>query len=492
MTEPVTDPVTDICALDATTLSALLARGEVSAEEVMRDTLARIDRINPGLNALISLRDHGELMAEARAADAVPRDQERRGWLHGIPLAVKELQLVRGIRSTSGSPLFADRVPEADDPVPARMRAAGAIFLGKTNVPEFGLGSHSFNPLFGVTANPYDETRTAGGSSGGTAAALAARLMAVGDGSDQMGSLRNPAGFCNVYGFRPSFGLVRKATEGEVFLQQLSTDGPMARTVEDLARLLEIQAVPDPADPLAHPAEPYAEGLDTDVTGWRIGWLGDWGGAYPMEPGVLELCEAAVRQFEDLGCVVEEVAPPFPAEALWESWTLLRSWGVAAANGGYFQDPATRDLLKPEMVWEIERGLGYSAMDISRASGIRSDWFRALTALGRRYDALVLPTAQVWPFPKEWRWPQEIAGQAMDTYHRWMEVVVPASLAGAPALAVPAGFGEAGLPMGLQLTGPRGADRRILQLGQAWHRATDWPSRRPPALEARQRRIAVL
>ncbi|GHD99475.1 amidase [Defluviimonas sp. 20V17] len=468
--------MTNLTDLGAVALSRMIARGETSSEEVMAATLDRIAALNPDLTAIVSLRDRDTLMAEARAADAAPR----RGWLHGLPLAVKDLQAVAGIRSTWGSPIFADLVPRADDMLPRRLRAAGAILIGKTNVPEFGLGSHSRNPVFGTTANPYDSTRTAGGSSGGAAAALAARLLPVADGSDMMGSLRNPAAYCNVYGMRPSYGLVPHDPVGDTFLHPLSTDGPMARNIEDLAALLETLSQPDPRLPHSLPPEPYAEALDTDPRGLRIGWLGDWGGAYTMEPGILDLCEAALRDFAGMGCEVTPLPPPFPAEKLWQSWTTLRSWAVAARQAIHHADPARRKLLKPEAIWEIERGLGFSAMEVHRASVIRSEWFAAAAALFEDYDALVLPSAQVWPFDKTLDWPHMIGERQMDSYHRWMEVVVPVSLIGLPAISVPAGVSAQGLPMGMQLIGRRGGDRGLLRLAQAWHRATDWPGRRPP------------
>ncbi|MCX7646731.1 MAG: amidase [Rhodobacteraceae bacterium] len=462
--------------LPASALSDLIARRAVSCREVMEAFLDRIEAVNPGLNAIVALRPREELLAEAEAADRAPRA----GWLHGLPLAVKDLAATAGIETTWGSPLFRGFVPEADDLLPARLRAAGAILIGKTNTPEFGLGSHTFNEVRGVTRNPYDRTRSAGGSSGGAAAALAARLLPVADGSDMMGSLRNPAAFCNVYGFRPSFGLVPADPEGDTFLQMLATDGPMGRTVEDVARLLEVIAGPDPRVPHGLPAEPFAEALDAGPAGARIGWLGDWGGAWPVEAGILAACEAALAVFADRGCAVEPLAPPFPAEALWESWTTLRSWAVATRLAALHADPAKRARLKPEAVWEIERGLALSAMQVHEASVVRSRWYARLAALFEAFDALALPAAQVWPFPAEWRWPAAVAGRETDTYHRWMEVAVPVSLAGLPCLALPAGFGAEGLPTGLQLFGPRGADRRMLQLGQVYHRCTDWPGRRPP------------
>jgi amidase len=466
----------DLTHLSATDLSDALAKRTVSTVEVMTAFLDRIDRVNPSINAIVSLRPRDDLMSEARAADATPR----KGWLHGMPIAVKDLIATKGLRTAWGSPIHADFVPETDDLVAARMRAAGAIIIGKTNVPEFGLGSHSFNPVFGVTRNPYDLTRSAGGSSGGAAAALAARLLPVADGSDMMGSLRNPAAFCNVYGFRPTWGLVPSDAGDEAFLATLSTEGPMGRSPGDIARLLEVLAGPNPEVPFGRGAEPYSGWLDAPVKGMRIGWLGDWGGAYGCEPGILAQCEAVLKVFEGAGCVVEPVPPPFPAERLWQSWTTLRAMLNAGKRRALYDDPALRAQLKPEAVWEIEQGLTLSADAVYSASVIRSDWYATLARLFRTYDALVLPSAQVWPFPADWRWPETINGRKMDTYHRWMEVVIPVSLAGVPCLSVPAGFGANGLPTGMQVFGKTGDDRAILRLGQAYHRATDWPGNRPP------------
>ncbi len=462
--------------MSAQALSEALARRDLSSAEVMAAFLDRIEAANPALNAIVALRDRDRLMAEAREADGGPR----RGVLHGMPLAPKDLVATQGIVTTWGSPIHRDTIPAQDDILAARMRAAGAIFIGKTNVPEWGQGSHSFNPVYGVTRNPYDPSRSAGGSSGGAAAALAARMLPVADGSDMMGSLRNPAAFCNVYGFRPTWGLVPGEMLGEAFLATLATEGPMARSPADLALLLEVIAGPDPRVPFGRAAEPYRARLEADLRGMRIGWLADWGGAYPMEPGILATCEAALAVFETLGARVEPLPPPFPATDLWQSWTTLRAMLNAGGKAALAADPALRARTKPETLWEIEQGSGLSAEAVYRASLIRSRWYRRAAALFETFDALVLPSAQVWPFPTEWRWPQTVAGRAMDTYHRWMEVVVPASLAGLPALAVPAGFGPAGLPTGVQVIGPAGSDARILALGEAYHRATDWPGRRPP------------
>ncbi len=464
----------------ATALSRAIHARQVAPSEVMAAWLAQIDAANPALNAIVSLRDPDALMAEARALDDLPPQ----GWLHGIPLAVKDLVATKGLRTTWGSPIHADHVPAQDDLIAARLRGAGSVIAAKTNVPEWGQGSHSFNPVFGVTRNPYDLTRSAGGSSGGAAAALAARMAWVADGSDMMGSLRNPAAFCNVYGFRPTWGLVPQDAEGDTYLATLSTEGPMARTVEDLARLLLVLAGENPEVPFPRAVPDVLGGLDRGVKGLRIGWLADWGGAYPMEPGILDLCEAALRQLGDLGARVEPLPPPFPAEKLWSSWVTLRAMLNAGGKRALAEDPVKRAQTKPETLWEIEQGLRLSAQAVHGASVIRSRWHAHAARLFQRFDLLVLPSAQVWPFPADWRWPEEIAGRKMDTYHRWMEVVVPASLIGLPALSVPVGFSAGGLPMGMQIIGRSGDDARVLAVGQAWHRATEWPQRRPPLAPA--------
>ena len=462
--------------LSAVALSELLQRREVGPVEVMEATLARVAEVNPSINAIVSLRDEAALLAEARAAEAAGPG----GPLWGLPMAVKDLVATRGIRTTWGSPVYAGHVPKADDLIAARMRSAAAIFIGKTNVPEFGLGSHSYNPVFGVTRNPYDHSRTAGGSSGGAAAALACRMVPLADGSDMMGSLRNPAAWCNVYGMRPSHGLVPGDPVGEMFLHPLSTLGPMARTPEDLALLLRVIAGPDPLQPGGTAFVPGGEG----PKGKRIGWLADWGGAWPMEPGLLERGAAACAVFEDLGAVVEPVAPPFPAEKLWESWVALRSWAVAAKQGALLDDPANAGQMKPALIWEIEQGRALGNAEILAASAIRSEWYRAAARMFARYDAVILPSTQMWPFPAGWDWPKAVAGVATDTYHRWMECVVPASLIGLPVVNLPAGFGPEGLPAGVQLMGPRGADAALLALAEAYHAAVDWPGASVPVAGA--------
>ncbi|MEL7395525.1 MAG: amidase [Pseudomonadota bacterium] len=443
---------------------AAILSGKLSVERVMEASLERITAVNGRINAIVSQRDADDLLAEARGVDQAGPS----GALAGLPTAIKDLADAKGLPNSQGSPIFAGQISQFDDPHVARMRAAGAIFIGKTNVPEFGLGSHSYNPLFGVTGTPYAPHLSAGGSSGGAAAALASGMMAIADGSDMMGSLRNPAGWCNVYGLRPTHGVVPGAEGGDLYLHKLSTRGPMARDPGDLALLLSVMAATDGFEDLCAHA------------GWlRVGWLSDWGGAFAMEPGILTLCEGALGELERVGAAVSPIEPPLSRDVLWQAWTDLRSFTIAAESRDLYVDPVTRAQLKPEAVWEIERGMAMTAMDVHEASLKRSDWSRAASTLFETYDVLALPSAQVWPFPVEMHWPGEIAGQEMDTYHRWMEVVIPASLLGLPAICVPAGFGENDLPMGLQLIGRPGADLMLLELAEAYHQATEWPRARP-------------
>ncbi len=452
-------------------LDALSSR-RLSAAELMRATLDRIAQVNGEVNAIVALQDQDALMAEAQAADATSPV----GPLHGLPIAVKDLVNVSGIVSTQGSPLFKDHVPKSDDLLAARLRAAGAILIGKTNTPEFGLGSHTFNPVYGATRNPYDPAKSCGGSSGGAAVALATGMLALADGSDMMGSLRNPAAWNNVYGFRPTWGRVPSEPVGDSYLHQLSTLGPMARSPEDIGILLDAISGPDPRMPLSTEVETVSPVRPADLQGLRIGWLSDWGGAFPCETGVLELCRDALRVFEDQGAKVEPLAPPFDADLIWDSWITLRSWSVATGLQPLADKHAQ---LKDTAKWELERGLSFSAMDVHRASVIRSDWHRRAAEVFADYDALVLPAAQVWPFKIEIPYPTEIKGLVMDTYHRWMQVVTPVSLLGLPCLGMPARFGADGLPMGLQLFGPRGSDAKILSMGSAYHAETHWPQKRP-------------
>ena len=478
---------TDLLELDATSLSRHLAARDLSCRELMQATLARIDALNPRYNAIVALRDAPALLAEAEARDAQLARGERMGWMHGFPLAVKDLSHAAGLPTSMGSPLM-PRGPAAHDSLHvARARAAGAIVIGKTNTPEFGLGSHTYNPVHGLTRNPFDPDKSAGGSSGGAAVALALRMLPVADGSDMGGSLRNPAAFNNVIGLRPSRGRVPGAPDEELFFQQLGTDGPMARTVEDVARLLCVQAGFDARVPLslaeALPA-PDALQLESAAKGLRIGWLGGLWPDLPMEPGVADLCEAALRHFSDLGCHVEPCTLPVPREQNWTAWLRLRQLLVGGKLGAFHADPAKRAQLKPEARWEIEQSHQLDAAALYQAAQYRSNVYRAFCALFERFDFVVAPSAQVFPFDAQLHWPASVAGVACDSYHRWMEIVTPFTLAGVPTLALRAGFNAAGLPMGLQLAGPIHADLAVLRLGHAFDQACGWATRRPPVLDA--------
>lgn len=474
--------VADIVSLDALALSDAIRSRAVSCREVMQAYLAQIAHCNPHFNAIVSLRDPAALLAEADTRDEQLARGEWLGWMHGMPQAVKDLSPCAGLPTRKGSPLTSAAPDTQDAIAAARVRAAGAIFVGKTNVSEFGLGSHSYNTVFGTTRNAYDTSRIAGGSSGGAAVALATRMLPVADGSDMMGSLRNPAAFNNVYGFRPSLGRVPYGPTPELFVQQLSTEGPMGRTVADVARLLSTQAGYDASVPLSQAQDPAAltGNLERSFKGTRVGWLGDFGGHLAMEPGVLSLCEAALDDFAALGCAVEACAPDYSMDRLWQTWLTLRHWLVGGSLGDYYADAGKREKLKPEAQWEVAGGVSLSAAQVFRASLDRSDWYRALSKLFERYDFLVVPSAQVFPFAAEQHWPKEVGGRAMDTYHRWMEVVIGPTLAGLPAISVPVGFGAQGLPMGLQIIGPAQADFAVLQLAHAHEQLTQWVRRSPP------------
>ena len=463
----------------ALALRASMDAGQISAQDLMTETLARVSRCNDRVNAIVSLRDPDILMAEARAADQAAAT----GWLHGIPIAIKDLDDARGLPSTQGGvPAHAATVATNDALFVARLRAAGAIIIGKTNAPEFGLGSHTVNRVFGATRNPYDTNLSAGGSSGGAAVALATGMLSVADGSDMMGSLRNPAGWNNVYGMRPSWGLVPPNPEGEAFFKMLATHGPMARCPRDLGALLDTMAGRDAFVPHGLDQALSLPQIDQGTSNLRIGWLADWDGAMPTEAGVLNVCEQALGQFQELGYAVEPLAAPFDRDMIWASWTTLRSFALGGSMGALYFDERKRVDLNRQAIWEIERGLNLSAMEVHRASEMRSDWFRTAATLFDTYDVLALPSAQMWPFDITLEWPRSIGTTTMDTYHRWMEVVIPASLIGLPAISVPAGFGGPhDMPMGLQLIGRRGSDAKLLQVAELWHQATQWPAQRPPA-----------
>jgi amidase len=472
----------EIVTLDAVALANAIKSRQVLCVEVMEAYLDQIDRMNPRVNAIVSLRPREILLAQAQALDEQLARGEYLGWMHGLPHAVKDLEPTAGIRTTLGSPLFRDFIPKTDSIIVERIKRAGAIIIGKTNVPEFGMGSQTYNPVFGTTLNAYDQTKTSGGSSGGAAVALALRMLPVCDGSDFAGSLRNPAAFNNVLGFRTSFGRVPSDLQ-ELFSASFAVHGPMARTVPDLAMLLSVLAGYDARAPLSLHEDPaqFTESLKRGFTGARIAWLGDFGGHLPFDAGVLELCRSSLKVFADLGCHIDEVVPDYPLERLWQSCLTLRSWLVASRYREFFDNPAQRALIKPEAQWEIERGLEVTGRAIANALSVRSAWYQVVRALFDQYDFLLAPGGQVFPFDSTIHWPTEVGGTRMDTYHRWMEVMIPITMSGCPALSVPAGFNSVGLPMGVQIVGPNHSEMSCLQLAYAYDQATGWVSRQLPA-----------
>ena len=390
-----------------------------------------------------------------------------------MPQAIKDAASAVGFPTTVGSPLLKNAVARVDSVMVERMKAAGCIVIGKTNMPEFGLGSHTYNNLFGATGNAWDPSVSAGGSSGGAAVALAQRLLPVADGSDFMGSLRNPAAWNHVFGLRPSQGRVPYWPTADAWVAQLGTEGPMARTVRDLAKLLSIQAGHDPRAPLsiAQGPQDFVPAADASVRGARIAWLGDLGGHLPLEPGIADVCQRALQTMERAGAVVEPLSSlGIDLDRVWQAWLLWRRMLVAPRVAAVLALPgATREQIKDDALWEYDQAQSLTATEFSRASETRTRFHAQMSSLLQRFDALALPVAQVWPFDVRNRWPREIAGRAMDTYHRWMEVTLYATFAGLPAISVPAGFdAQDRWPTGLQLIGRPHGDAALLRLAAGY------------------------
>ena len=455
-----------ICGLPATQMAAMLAGGEISARELLAAHLERIEQVNPALNAIVTFTP--ELAAErAAAADEAHARGESLGLLHGLPVAHKDLALTAGVRTTMGSPLFADFVPDIDALVVERQRAAGAVMVGKTNTPEFGAGSQTFNPVFGKTRNPWDPSRTCGGSSGGAAAALASGMLPIADGSDLGGSLRNPASFCGGVGFRPTPGRVPRVPPEQGW-DDLAVLGPMGRNVADAALLFAVIAGPDPRDPisLTHPSEPWYPVEPADLRGLRLAWTDNLG-RYPVEREVVEVCEAALPVFRNLGAEVEKAAPDLSGAG--HIFRTLRANLFADKLGPLF--PGHRAQMKDTVIEEIERGLALSGPDIASAQAERTRLHCRVVSFFERYDALILPTVQVLPFDVDQPYPTEIKGQTMSSYTDWMASCYSITVTGCPAISVPCGVGPSGLPVGLQVVTPRGSDRTTLAIAAAFETA---------------------
>ncbi|HZF30282.1 MAG TPA: amidase [Gammaproteobacteria bacterium] len=464
----------DLCFAGARDLAAAIAAHRVSAVEVMRACLAQIDRLDGRVNAIPTRVPPEQLLAAAEAADRAVARGERVGPLHGLPIAIKDLVLTRGIRTTFGSPLYKDFVPPSDDLHVARCKSAGAIVIGKTNTPEFGAGSQTFNALFGATRNPYDLATTCGGSSGGAAVALACGMVPLADGTDVGGSLRNPASFCNVVGFRPSPG--RVARLGARATDRLGVNGPLARSVGDVALLLAAIAGPDPRDAssLAEPGSVFLGSLERDFRGVRLAWS-ERLGRYPVERAVTSVCNAARGVFAALGCETDDAEPDLDGvDELFQTW---RAADYAALHGRTLAK--NRRLLKDTVVWNVERGLALTPDDLARADAIKAALDARVERFFERYEFLALPVVQVAPFPLEVEWVREIDGVPLATYVDWMATCYAISCLGLPAIGVPCGFTPRGLPVGLQIVGRSRCDFDVLRLAHAFETATGFGRRRP-------------
>jgi amidase len=463
-----------VCFMSAVEMARLIRAKKLSAREALAAHLAQIERVNPKVNAIVTLVPELAAAAAARADEMQARG-EKLGPLHGLPVAHKDLLETRGIRTTFGSPLYKDNVPTEDDIVVERMRRAGAITIGKTNTPEFGSGSQTFNTVFGATHNPYDLTKTCGGSSGGAAVALACGLVPVASGSDTGGSLRNPAAFCNVVGFRPSPGRVPNPRAGFAWWT-LSTSGCLGRSVEDLALALSTIAGPDSRAPLSinEPGEHLARPLDRSFKGVRVAWYKDLGGV-PFDPRVRAVVDAHRKTLESLGCIVDQAEPDFaPAEV---AFRVLRAWNTANSYGERFH--AHPEAFKDTLAGEIEEGLRLTGTDVARAEAAHGQLWRRFQAFLEKYEYFVLPTTQLPPFDVNTPYPTEIAGVKFDSYIDWMKSCWYISATGNPAASVPAGFTPEGLPVGVQIVGRAKEDFSVLQLAHAFEEVTGFGKRRP-------------
>lgn len=466
--------MTDLYYQDAANIAMQIADRQISCQEVMEVFLARIEEVNPKLNAICTLLPE-QALAEAEAKDEALATGTEPGPLYGLPIAIKDMAETKGIRTTFGSPLHKDNIPDFDQLFVTRIREAGAIVIGKTNTPEFGAGSHTFNRVFGMTRNPYNPDRSAGGSSGGAASALASGMLPIADGSDLGGSLRNPASFCNVVGFRPTPGRVARFPAATL-REDLSTNGPMGRTVTDTALLFSAIAGPDDRDPLSleTPGSDFAGGLDRDFKGSRIAWSSDLG-MLAIDPAVRAVIKTTIPVFEGFGATVTEDHPDLlDAE---EIFLRLRSNLFAARHADNYEK--NKGELKDTIIWNYEQGLGVTLAELAAAKKAHAALYQRGVAFFEKYDFLIMPTVQLPPFPVETEWPDEIDGTKYTNYLQWMQSCCAISLLGAPAISVPAGFTEDGLPVGLQIVGKPRDDMGVLQIAYAFEQATKFGERRP-------------
>ncbi len=468
--------MSDFCFLSAQALASLVRRREVSAREVMAAHLDRIRRVNPDVNAIVAKLDDDQCLALADDADRALARGDAVGPLHGLPWAFKDLEEAVGFPCTRGSPIYKDFFPRSDTLIVERLRRAGAIPIGKTNVPEFGMGSHTYNNVYGRTRNPYDRTKSAGGSSGGAAVALATGMLPLADGSDLGGSLRNPGNFNNVVGLRPSVGLVPTAPAALPFVG-FSVKGPMARSVADCAFLLSVLAGADPRDPACLPSNPadFVAPLDRDLTDTRVAWCPDLGGL-PLDDEVRAVLEARRQTFVDLACIVEDVAPDLSAAD--DIFLTIRKWMSAHKHGALLEYERTR--IKPEAVEEIEAGRALTGADIAFAMARHADLLERMCHFHDKYDFIACAVNQVPPFDGDIDWPSSVAGVEMRHYVEWMQSAYWISVTFGPAISVPCGFTSIGLPVGIQLVGRPRHDFALLQFAYGFETATRVGERRPP------------
>lgn len=469
----------EICFLPAHELIRRIRARELSALEVMDTHLAQTERVNPAVNAIVTYLP--ELARSgAKAVDVAFARGDDPGPLAGLPVVHKDLALTKGIRTTFGSPIYCDFVPEVDAIIVERLKRAGAVTFGKTNTPEFGAGSQTFNPVFGATLNPYDLSRTCGGSSGGAAVALACGMAPIADGSDLGGSLRNPASFCNVVGMRPSAGRVPHWPVFSAWFP-LSVVGPMARTVEDVALMLSAIAGPDPRAPISlqEPGLLFARPLARDFRGTRVAWSPDLGGL-PVEPEVTVVLNAQRRVFSDLGCVVEDATPDLRDAD--EIFQVMRAWNFELSYGRLLK--SKRNLMKDTVIWNIEEGARLTGSQVGAAESKRTQLFQRMREFMDDYDFLVAPVAQVLPFDVNLPYVTEINGTRMESYIDWMRSCYYITVTGSPAISVPCGFSHTGLPVGLQIVGRYQDDFGVLQVAHAFEQATGLWKRRPAVAES--------
>jgi amidase len=467
-------PGSDICFLSATEMAELIRRKKLSARETLEAHLKQIERVNPKVNAIVTLVAE-QAREKARQADEAQAHGAALGPLHGLPIAHKDLVETAGIRTTFGSRIFKDYVPRHDAILVERIRNAGAICLGKTNAPEFGAGSQTFNEVFGATKNPYDLTKTPGGSSGGAAVSLACGMLPIADGSDSGGSLRNPAAWCAVVGFRTAPGRVAHAAAGDSW-STIAVSGPMARNVPDVALLLSAMAGPDPRCPISitEPDSRFSGNLERSFKGVRVAWFKNMDGA-PFDPRVLNAVNSQRKVFESLGCIVEEAEPDWTGAL--EAYDTLRAWGYASSQAENIR--LHRDLVKDTIQWEYERGSKLSAANISHAHTLRSKAWDNMRVFQEKYEYFIAPSTQLPPFDVTTPYPAEIAGVKMSTYIEWMKTCMLISALENPSISMPCGFTPEGLPVGLQIVGRHRDEWSVLQLAHAFERATPETRRRP-------------